>query len=887
MSTYYVDYDGAAGSGNGSSFANRAKRIRDVGYTIYGGDEIRIKGRAPTSVGTIDNAIASRGWMGPYGSLYFSAADVVYSTTTGQSYIKEVGLGNPTLNSQGAGGWQTGDRIFIINDPSASPNSEPSLAGIWEVTVTNSYDDVNGKVYLNGYTANTNRANPRSDSLYYVVLNPDVVKLNTSNITKVIASTDPNRSAWTSAGTATTSISGNTSAWQSSGVENIYAEGCDKIEVPSSQAVGKVAHYQLPSSLDLSGYQQISFMIRSDADDFTTPDEIRLCTDTAGNTSVHTAPIKLRKSHDQCWVASVTDLGANMNASIQSIALYRAASQSAQCTYRIQNVIACKASSANDSITHKSLVGLNDGIWYNICWIVDDFLCVKGNDSFKGAKWTYYDGGAGVKWKTQGSAVTMYKVEPFYPLEADLQTTNGGEYDKIQWWNNSGPNFATISGGWNSTDMSTSDSVTILQGNNQGIGIHANGKHYVHWKDLYVHGFDRVIEWRYSNNYKLEDCGFAHNRDQYTWIYSVADWHMLKLDYVMGQHYWDNCTQKLNINRSDFEVRCILTSPDNQGFQWNRTYDSNLLSTSSRDLKFELIDASYCAYNDGVSISNARVVEIGTADFSQGYYAKNISPSGSNSIVNIGTLNMDYCGYLYHSGQPGKPFNITTISADIPTHPTSPTTEAGRRHGIRYQVSDIRAYSYGTGEINISGGTFAGALKCTNGGEIKVDNVALGDYYQPLIRQISESGSNIQLRSYDQVSGDNRYYSAGHTFTPETSVRNTASGYSLKAEVRSTTEPESELTLGSIVVNGGSAVTVSLYVYTPSNETITLKVPGVSYMGVAEQTVTSSGVSANTWTQISKTFTPTASGKLDIIVVFTNNNSSSVMYIDDFGVSQV
>ena len=58
-------------------------------------------------------------------------------------------------------------------------------------------------------------------------------------------------------------------------------------------------------------------------------------------------------------------------------------------------------------------------------------------------------------------------------------------------------------------------------------------------------------------------------------------------------------------------------------------------------------------------------------------------------------------------------------------------------------------------------------------------------------------------------------------------------------------------------------------------------------MGISsDQTVTSQGVSQSTWTQITKTFTPTATGKLDVLVAFTNNSTSSVMYIDDFGVSQ-
>jgi len=109
--------------------------------------------------------------------------------------------------------------------------------------------------------------------------------------------------------------------------------------------------------------------------------------------------------------------------------------------------------------------------------------------------------------------------------------------------------------------------------------------------------------------------------------------------------------------------------------------------------------------------------------------------------------------------------------------------------------------------------------------------------------------------------------------------------------VLSTTETAQQVPLGSIMVNANSAVTISIYVYiTGSNEQVTLLTSAAPWLGLsASQAVTadtSSGTSQNTWTQITKTFTPTATGKLNISLDLSNNSTSSVMFVDDFGVSQ-
>ena len=893
MAIKYVDYDGAAGTGDGSSFANRAAKLEDItSYMNTSNDEVRIKGNPVTSVGTCITGVADRHHAGAYGPRYCDYTDVVYSTTTGQTYIKEVGLGpaGTGTTSQGAGGWQTGDRIFIINDASATNQNQPSIAGIWEVTVANSYDDTNGKVYLNGYTANSNGANTSSGTFKWLPSNSDVVKLNTTGITKDIACTDPDRSAWTSAGTATTSINHSTSAWQSSGVEHLTGGGSDKIVVPSSQAVGKIAHYQLPSALDLSGYQQISFMIRSDAGGFTTADEIKLCTDTGGNTAVHTAPIKLRKANEKFWVASVTDLGANMNSSIQSVALYRAATQSSQCTYRLQNIVACKDSSSADSLTHKSLIGLDDGIWYNINWFDKDFVCVKCADNFAGAKWSYYNGGANAKWKTTGNAVNLYKVEPFYPSFAE--TTDEDEYldgPPSSYSYQGGVNLL-ISGGWNSTDMSTKSGATIIQGNNWGVWNRKVNGHHLHYKDLYIHGFFQAWNNYYCDSNKWENVGWAHSSSTDSDLfYECMSIKVLKLDYITGckKAYYNDCSQHTNSTKSDFVISYVRNADNGGQFQFEREDDTQLTSDCSTDFKASLISFNPGGYNARAQIHNFDNIDIDTIDCSNCYYGANsgIYSWSDKSITKIGTFNIKNGGYWYNNYL--KDVTVDTFDSTRPIHPTSPTTLPGRMMGTYWEpsVEDIQQ-AKATGTMLINGGILGGNVSAS-GGSLLFNNIQINDNYSGVLESVTGSGL-IEFRNFDQVSGDNRRYSSSHIFSPNTSVRNTASGYSIKAQVSDTTTNPTGLLLGSIIVNGGSAVTISLYGYfSGTGESITLRVPARPFMGLtSDQTAVLSGVSAANWHQVTKTFTPTSSGKLDIYVDFTNNNTSSVMYIDDFGATQ-
>ena len=88
---YYVDYEGEAGTGDGSSFANRAKSFAALGSnTQYLGDgdhEVRIKKSPKKDLGS--GSVRRRGhwhrWGYDAGAMESSSSYWEFSTTQGQT----------------------------------------------------------------------------------------------------------------------------------------------------------------------------------------------------------------------------------------------------------------------------------------------------------------------------------------------------------------------------------------------------------------------------------------------------------------------------------------------------------------------------------------------------------------------------------------------------------------------------------------------------------------------------------------------------------------------------------------------------------------------------------------------------------------------------------
>jgi hypothetical protein len=386
------------------------------------GDTIRIMGSpAPTSLGQ--------------NGVWTSQALQATRSITGATNATPISV---TCNSHG---YSTGDTVVIT-----SVGGNTAANGTWEITSTGAntftLDDSSGNFnYTSGGTVRL-RNNTR-------------IKL-ASAVTQNIASTGFRiGAAWTSgdAVNVTASTSATTKEhWLS-----------DQVAIGAGFTTG-LAAYKATGTLDLSGYQQVSFWIQQTAGTIGAAGaiDLRLCSDAAGVTAVNTISIPSLGATAR-WTPVTVDLGTALGSSIQSIALYVNTDNAAQ-TFLLSNIIACKASSAADSLTLTSLIGKNttgETFWGiqsingTRVMLDADTNATPTSTSVRG----YYGTSETVTtWKRE-----TIKLGPAASSTTALQTIQESGTDG---------NPITYSGGWDRTAMSTQNLETWLDGvNGNGYGI--------------------------------------------------------------------------------------------------------------------------------------------------------------------------------------------------------------------------------------------------------------------------------------------------------------------------------------------------------------------------------------------------------------------------------
>lgn len=209
---------------------------------------------------------------------------------------------------------------------------------------------------------------------------------------------------------------------------------------------GKIAYFTLPSTVDASSYEQVSFWILSSVTSTVTSEwlQLKLCSDSIGDTAVHTATVACRAN---CWAAITVDFAGAMSSGINSIALY-ATSDPGTPTISVQNILACKAASASDCLTLETVISRNtatDVDWYPILSIDDTALLLGGDYGVSLSTTTN-------KYRGIGGTETLYGRMPV-PHYTIIQPQDSGSYASGQ---------ITYSGGWNRTDMSTKTGETWI-----------------------------------------------------------------------------------------------------------------------------------------------------------------------------------------------------------------------------------------------------------------------------------------------------------------------------------------------------------------------------------------------------------------------------------------
>lgn len=430
MAVYYLDPENGSDAANGLTFPNRVKSTSAAAINaaaLAPGDEIRIIASPdPTSLG-VDGT-----WTNAPNNAI--PAGFITSSTNA----------SPIVITKNNHNLVTGDTIIVYGH-----TINTNANGTWEVNVLTSSTfelknaDGSNSVGngVGGATGNFRQIN-------------NCRILLASEVTKNITLCGNLKVNWTASANVTSSIITS---------DNKEGYGCLSLVIAAGFTTGKAAYYTLPSTLDLSAYQQVSFWIKNTVGTVFTNGMVtlKLCTDTLGDVVAHSIDIPTTTAINN-WMPVIVNLGTNLNSAIRSIAFYVTTDNGAQ-TFLLDNIIACKAASDPASLSLQSLIGKNTGneAWLGIQSVNTTRVLLDGSANTRPSTYTQGCGYAGTS-----ETVTVYKREPIDlgPLATAatsfLATVESGTLG----------NTIKYTGGWGRTDMSTKVGQSYFSGQT-GLGI--------------------------------------------------------------------------------------------------------------------------------------------------------------------------------------------------------------------------------------------------------------------------------------------------------------------------------------------------------------------------------------------------------------------------------
>lgn len=264
-------------------------------------------------------------------------------------------------------------------------------------------------------------------------IDSDTITLNTP-VTENINTCE---AAWTASANVTATAQSTT-----------YREGSNaaSLAIAAGFTTGKVA-YAATAAANYAAYQQVSFLIRASTAQAASRFTLSLCSDGVGAVPVNTVAIPALAAN--IWTSVTVDTAGALGASIASVAL-NALADPGTVTVFLDNIIACKASSAADSLTHRSLISKNTG---NEPWMALD--SINGTTLKLGGGYQTTASRAGFTPYYRGATATqeIFKREC---INLAVTETLGASGTSQQ-------NPLNIEGGYDRTSMSSQNSQTYLR----------------------------------------------------------------------------------------------------------------------------------------------------------------------------------------------------------------------------------------------------------------------------------------------------------------------------------------------------------------------------------------------------------------------------------------
>lgn len=276
----------------------------------------------------------------------------------------------------------------------------------------------------------------------------------------VTAEIDPCEVAWTAAANVTTATD---ATWRATGTVS------SRFQAATAFTTGLMG-YNSFAAKDLSAYRQISLLVYVNSTLAAGTLELKLCSDAAGTVVVNS--IALPRLIANFWTPVVVDTGGALGASIQSVALY-ATVDPVTTRIHLDNIIACKAPSSPDALTHKSLIGKGTAgePWFAVKAIEGTTVHLSSGEMSSATYATWF-----AKYYGTGETVAAYRREAVQLSKTTSDDSRTVTFPAI------GTTIA-ISGGWNRTDMSTQTGMTWIRPENPSlIAIFSTGFRCVYSK---------------------------------------------------------------------------------------------------------------------------------------------------------------------------------------------------------------------------------------------------------------------------------------------------------------------------------------------------------------------------------------------------------------------
>ena len=671
-------------------------------------------------------------------------------------------------------------------------------------------------------------------------------------------------SAWTASTNVTCSTGG---------TFNQFRTGTTSVKhaIAAGFTTGKAAYFDLGGSNDYSGYEGITLWVMVQTSTLAASTlSIRLCSDTTGDTTVDTLPLPPITLVD-CWVPVYIDLGSALGSAIQSIALYADADPGTIDVY-FDNINTVKASSGGDNLHLRSLIGKNTGsteYWWGIRSISGTDVQIDGTPyNFFG---TNQRVGRGYSGTTE--SVTTYHRDPIV-----LPQTSGNA-QVVQESGTSG-NHITYSGGWNRSDMSTQTGETWIDGSGAwGIGIHYNGNGFLTIDKLNCVRYDygHYMACTFTNDVSIGTIRACHCR--------TGGIYFRDGNFISGTDIVANA--------------CVVNFTFFVGL--------GLVFTKLRSLSAGLPGGAQPGF--GLASAGINWMDITTLDIynaeGRGYVA-----GGSTDFLNnthVGTLTIKDCGNVGFEPGPGITDLVvvdTLVSEANGSAGVNFANTNGRLYiksltctnntGVGVIADSLRGAEVVVGSLTTSGNS-QGVSDSQSYGKVTILNSSIAETTKITTGSAGYSlNGRLIMRNFNATANDHRTYfgsSMGEIFS-ETSVRHTASGLAWRISPKSSFinqyHPVVE-SLGFVNVNASAAVTLKLWMRrTNTNLVGTFRVRGGQIAGVSTDQTASISAAADTWQELTLTFTPTETGavEMEVLTYASDGATTYNLYIDDFTPSQ-